>query len=348
MSETAPESGPLTPGGGGQEGAPSGPPAQSPVLEEKSLQQKEKTLEKKALATGKNSVAPSSLGKTAKATKSPGLIDDRGKKVGVSQTGELFNTWMKQRHIELISSDPTTLDAWRGLFRKVAVAAAQSPKQTYERDDVIMAFYFLLAEADKREEDNRTVHTKLSAKVTADSTLRTEIETVARRIANQLGEDGQGDIQEPKLAIFRGPSLFQADRIYANKSMGGAVANPDRTEVPTEEEAVNQTGFNEKKAKYGLIEEWSLKQQFGFATGSFMMAALVDSRYVRIPPKGRGRTIGEMGVTGYEDLPVQPVVWSAGRASVTPAVQAKIDDIGKPKDITAALGRAIGHRPSGN
>ncbi|MFD0305252.1 hypothetical protein [Streptomyces sp. NPDC127119] len=67
----------------------------------------------------------------------------------------------------------------------------------------------------------------------ADSALRAEIETVAGRITEQLGENGQGEIQEAKLAIFRGASLFRAERIYTNKSMGGAVAKPGRTECVT-------------------------------------------------------------------------------------------------------------------
>ncbi|MFD0304899.1 hypothetical protein [Streptomyces sp. NPDC127119] len=335
MTESAPESEPQT----------SDEPTQPPVLEEKSLVKEEQVLQKTALDPGKKSVLSSSLVKTAKAKRMPGLVDEQGKKLDFQRAPSLFDTWVKEGYIKLPNQDPVTRTAWRGLFVKVASAAALSTSKTYERADVIMAFGILLDEADKRETNNRKTYEWLTTKLTADAQLRSEIESLAEKVLQQMGKDGTGTIVEAKLPIFRGTSPFQAEKIYTQKSMGGEVANPGRTQRPSEAEAVNQTGLNDKKAQHGTIEEWSLAPQWGFATGGFMMAALVNIDHVRIPKPGPSRLRGERGVTGYGDLPVEPIVLAKGRDSVTPSVQAKIDDIGKREEIAKALDRALGGRP---
>lgn len=131
--------------------------------------------------------------------------------------------------------------------------------------------------------------------------------------------------------IFRGMTAKQALAVLAAGTLGGRARASVPREPPSEQEAQIQTGENRKDAGRGLLEEWSLGELTGFSTGGVMMAALAPRSGLRLPPEGStAEKIGERGVTGWVDQPVERVaIRSIGNESMTDDFTAGVDGFQK-------------------
>ncbi|GAA2434581.1 hypothetical protein GCM10010191_56330 [Actinomadura vinacea] len=129
-------------------------------------------------------------------------------------------------------------------------------------------------------------------------------ESVKERLLKAY-EELQPRLQElengDRVIIFRGTDPLQTLAIMQNQTFGGTPPASNQTGAPESKDAARQSGFGEKDTTGGRIEEWSLAPQTGFATGGFMLIALVHPSKVNLPDKGKSRTEGERGVVGYTD-----------------------------------------------
>jgi hypothetical protein len=131
--------------------------------------------------------------------------------------------------------------------------------------------------------------------------------------------------------IFRGMTPKQALAVLEHKTFGGQPPSAEDREPPSEKEAQAQTGENVKNTGHGILEEWSMSPQRGFATGGFMLGAMVRRAKARFPKSGSlAERVGEQGVTGWVDQPLEEVgILEAGREPVGDPFEAAVEALSK-------------------
>lgn len=177
----------------------------------------------------------------------------------------------------------------------------------------------------------KCVETYLLQKIEINKDCYAKCSKILVSIDNQtMLKEISSSTKDPFIIITRGTSAFQTLAILENVTMGGAKKNDTPREPPTEEQAIAQTGYNIKETDSNSLEEWSLNPQglTGFSTGGFMLIASVKKDSVRMPPPEGMK--GEMGVTGWSDLPLNKVaIKSEGPKPLGDSYIAQIDALCK-------------------
>jgi hypothetical protein len=84
--------------------------------------------------------------------------------------------------------------------------------------------------------------------------------------------------------VIRGMTGQQALNVAREGTFGGQTAGARDREPPSEKQAQVQTGEGVKQTDDYALEEWSLTAQTGFATGGFLVVAVIARNRARLPP----------------------------------------------------------------
>lgn len=198
------------------------------------------------------------------------------------------------------------------LLRTIVFLAVQQEGETFTEKNVIGAYKSLIGQAYAR------ARAKKDAREVGKQIFGSPENTEVRIELNSLFEALQGKIQEleegDQVVLFRGVDPIQALSILKHKTFGGLAPAASQSGAPTAQDASRQSGENVKQAEGGLIEEWSLAPQTGYATGGFMLIALTHPSKVNLPNRGHSRVEGERGVVGFADHSLTKVaIYDAGR-----------------------------------
>ncbi|MFE5142383.1 hypothetical protein ACFRDV_32810 [Streptomyces fagopyri] len=286
------------------------------------------------------------LSRQAKVTGQTGLLSGpEWQTLDISRVSAMADTLISGRGLNPYGTvkDSPGRGAWRSLLVMTIATAAKSDTDLYTTDDVEAAFNALLEKADAlaTESADATAGLRNDMNRPEDQTLRAKVAQIKAAQEAHL-KDATATLDKAEIvAIFRGTKPIQARAIYDNQSMGGAVADPQKRHPPTEGQASAQTGTNNKGSGRDKVEEWSLDPLRGFASGGFMMCALVAGPSVRMPPSMGNLRIGERGVTGLATLPVEATVWEVGAPLIKDSVTQKIEMLRDNVSVEDYLKRAL-------
>lgn len=191
---------------------------------------------------------------------------------------------------------PKAGTSYNSVLTAVTMAAVKDESATYTEQHVVAVYLDLLATARTRADEARTAAEWCNARI--DRRLAAELERLANQQPTTLAQLQALDT----VVITRGTGPVQSRRIVENGTMGGATVDPGITTPPASLDADAQTGFGNKNATGGRIEEWSLGTQFGFASDGFMLIAEVSRSLVTLPKSDFASVAGEAGVCGYAGL----------------------------------------------
>jgi hypothetical protein len=213
----------------------------------------------------------------------------------------------------------------RKLLRMIVSGLEETAAQANVSDaDVLRVYGRVEQDLQRWIAEEKEAHKEMTAfKKSSDNKER-----IARMQAMRVGHEEEFDRDYG--VIFRGMTARQALDVKGHKTFGGHAPNFTDREPPTEEEARAQTGENIKDTGHGILEEWSLSPQMGFSTGGMLMGGVVRRTKARFPPEGTtSAQIGEQGVTGWADQPLEDVaLMDIGRA---------MDYAGAGDEFTAAV-----------
>ena len=195
---------------------------------------------------------------------------------------------------------------------------------TFREADVISVYTRLLNQAKAQVAESEAATQWCLANL--NSQLAGELTQQANAQATTLA----GLQAQNTVVITRGTNPVQSKAILENRTMGGAPLDGTIVTAPTSADADAQTGFGDKNTGGGLIEEWSLGVQFGFASDGFLLIGEVSTALVTLPKSDRAVVIGEAGVCGYAALGMRRVtIAQPGRPLSTDPVQSQLAGINK-------------------
>ena len=197
----------------------------------------------------------------------------------------------------------------------VLVLNAAGDESRFEMADVVRVYRDLIAQALQEERATSDARQWCQERMRDDTALAAELEEAANRQPTTLAKLRSRSY----VVIARGTGPRQAKAICTHTTFGGLPADPSRQGPPSAEDADRQTGFGDKNTANGLIEEWSLAQQKGFASDGFMLIAEAGVGKVTLPRSNSAAVEGEAGVCGYAAASLQRVaVLSEGPAVTDP------------------------------
>ncbi|WP_433185360.1 hypothetical protein [Actinoallomurus sp. CA-150999] len=191
------------------------------------------------------------------------------------------------------------------LLKNIVAAANQSKKEMFTEVNVRTAYGAIIAEAAGAVAEAGKARADCTSILNspANRQMAQKLDQMHKQQKELLDKSaGRADIPaDGHVIVLRGTGARQARAIMTEGTFGGRKFTQDNPKAPSPEDGVAQTGLNDKNASGGLIEEWSLIPQTGFASMGFMLIAEAAVAKVNLPEVGANRVRGECGVVGYAD-----------------------------------------------